>query len=97
MTSSKKSSSDPFEDLWLWGLGLFVLASLPFGAMFDEVRAFLVGNGILVPAEAALVEIPGTGTGLDLARLAIVAGFLFLFVVGAVAAARRRRAAQEES
>jgi hypothetical protein len=46
---------------------------IPFGTMFDPVKAWLMESHVLVPAAQAMVELPGTGAGFDLPRLAIAA------------------------
>lgn len=68
------------------------LGLIPFGTMFDPVKAWLLESQVLVPAAQSLVELPGTGAGFDLPRLAIVAAAAVGILACAVFIVRRRGA-----
>ena len=68
------------------------LGLIPFGTIFDPIKAWLIGSHVLVPAAQAMVELPGTGAGLDLPRLAIAAAAAVGILACAVFIVRRRGA-----
>lgn len=70
-------------------LGFIVVLALgagiiPFGAMLSPVKDWLVRNQILVEGQSVILEIPGTGAGLDLIRLAALAAVILILIALAV-------------
>jgi hypothetical protein len=68
------------------------LGLIPFGTMFDPVKAWLLESHVLVPAAQAMVELPGTGAGLDLPRILIAAAAAVGILACVVFIVRRRGA-----
>jgi hypothetical protein len=90
----------PEEELVLLLVGVVALGAVlgSAGTMALAGADYLVGHGILVGArEHPLVAVPGAGgAGLDLSRLAILAGLLLAVLAAAVSSARRAWALQRE-
>lgn len=91
---SNNGSSDELtpDQMTLIGLGFLALAMgiIPFGAMFEPVKAWLLSSHVLVPAAQAMIEIPGTGAGLDLPRIVIAVAAVVGIMAGVVFIVRRR-------
>jgi hypothetical protein len=80
------------EQMQLICIGFLAIAMglVPFGALLDPVRDWLLASHVMVPSAQALLEIPGTGIGLDLPRLIILAAVAIGIIAGAVLIVRRK-------
>lgn len=92
MSNNGGSGDLPPEQMQLICIGFFALALglIPFGAILDPVRDWLLASHVMVPSAQALIEIPGTGIGLDLPRLIILAATALGIMALAVLIVRRR-------
>jgi hypothetical protein len=84
--------------LTLLSLAASVAAAVLTAATWHRLLGWLVGQGVLVPADRSpLVALPaGGGIGVDAPRLAIAAAVLVFTVVCLVAAVRRRTGEGEQ-
>jgi|GEM_PF-2935128 len=64
---------------WI-AIGAVVLIVLPYQAILNNTRSWLLQHGFLIPDKDALLPIPGTGTGLDLPRILILIGALAVII-----------------
>lgn len=87
------------ETLINWGVGLvFVVligGAITSGAVVAPVRDWLVRYQILVTGDQVVIEFFGTGAGLDLARIILIAGVLLILVVAGIWLWRSVRAKAE--
>ena len=77
-------------------LGFIVVLALgagiiPFGAMLSPVKDWMVRNQLLIEGNGILLEIPGTGAGLDLIRLVALATVVLIVIALAVLVIYKRR------
>ena len=77
-------------------LGFIVLLALgagiiPFGAVLSPVKDWLVQYQILIEGNNILLEIPGTGTGLDLIRLVTLATVVIIVIASTILVIYKRR------
>lgn len=64
---------------------------IPIAAMLEPVKAWLLKYHVLVEGPGMLLEIPGTGAGLDLLRIVGLAAALILLIALVALAVHRRR------
>lgn len=77
-------------------LGFIVILALgagiiPFGAMLSPVRDWMVRYQLLIEGNGILLEIPGTGAGLDLIRLVALATVVLIVIALTVLVVYKRR------
>lgn len=75
--------------LLILAAGILAFGWIPLVASFDPVRVWMLDHGVLVPAHEAMVVIPGWESGLDFARLALLALVVLFLLIIAVAGIRR--------
>lgn len=78
------------DQMQLICIGFLAMGIIPFGALLDPVRDWLLASHVMVPSAQALIEIPGTGIGLDLPRLIILAAAAVGIIAGTVLIVRRK-------
>lgn len=81
-------SDDALTLMLLGGVGLGLVS---VAVVFKRVATWLIGHGVLVPADHAVLPLFG-GAGLDAARLVVLAGLLVLALAAFVWLRLRRRA-----
>ena len=77
-------------------LGFIVILALgagiiPFGAMLSPVKDWMVRYHLLIEGNGILLEIPGTGAGLDLIRLVALATVVLIVIALTVLVVCKRR------
>lgn len=77
-------------------LGFIVILALgagivPFGAMLSPVKDWMVRYQLLIEGNGILLEIPGTGAGLDLLRLVALATVVLIVIALTVLVMYKRR------
>lgn len=77
-------------------LGFIVILALgagiiPFGAMLSPVRDWMVRYQLLIEGNGILLEIPGTGAGLDLIRMVALATVVLIVIALVVLVLYKRR------
>src|SRR4051812_27215649 len=101
MSRSGGAATTPGEEILLIHIGLAAgtLALGSAGLLWLKGATWLVEHHLLLPAAAhALVVVPGTGgAGLDLPRLAVMAGVALATIVLAVSTARRALTSRTEA
>lgn len=93
MSNGKERSEISDDNILLGFIVVLALGAgiIPFGAMLWPVKEWLVRYQVLMEGNDILLEIPGTGAGLDLIRLVALGVVAIIIVALAVLIIYKRR------